>query len=303
MQIGFPDLKDEEKRTLFIIGNGFDLYHGAKSKYRHFYSWLNLNDHEDFVDEMDWFFPNLNSYPSRDLWSNFEIVLNNYSANNLYQQLREQPNNPWDKEQLHKSLAELKHIVCNMRPLMKEWAQHININNLPKKLQLSKESRYLTFNYTKILEDVYDIPQDKICHIHGSIDSDEVLVGHGLTKAPEYCNNAKTAEEEFVCGKIAEIMQQLYKQINSHIKETPFFNSLQDITNVIIIGHSMSSIDMPYFCGICDKINSDSHWYFSSYGYSDNAEMKIQALLNHTSCRCRRQLHKEHCILFKLPIN
>ena len=30
-------LQGKEKETLYIIGNGFDLYHGVKSKYKHFY--------------------------------------------------------------------------------------------------------------------------------------------------------------------------------------------------------------------------------------------------------------------------
>ena len=52
-------LQGKEKETLYIIGNGFDLYHGVKSKYKHFYCWLNLNDHEEFVNEMEMFFPRL----------------------------------------------------------------------------------------------------------------------------------------------------------------------------------------------------------------------------------------------------
>ncbi len=294
-------LQGKEKETLYIIGNGFDLYHGVKSKYKHFYCWLNLNDHEEFVNEMEMFFPRL-EISSCSLWSNFEQVLNKYIPNDIYQQLREHPDNPWNESELDKAVAGLNFIVNNMRPLMKDWAEHIDTQNVKQKLPLSKESLYLTFNYTKILEDVYTIPQNHICHIHGSIDSNEVIVGHNLTTAPDYYKKAKTPEEERVCERITEIMQQLNKRIKKNITESSFFDSLQNITNVVVIGHSMSSIDLPYFCEISERIVPNSCWYFSSYKNTYDIDMRIQSFINYTSFKCRRKLLKEYCKPFELPI-
>ena len=59
MRIEFPDLKNQEKRTLYIIGNGFDLFHGIDSKYEDFYYWLNSNRHKDFVRDFQNIFGSL----------------------------------------------------------------------------------------------------------------------------------------------------------------------------------------------------------------------------------------------------
>ena len=104
------NLHGKEKQTLYIIGNGFDLYHGAKTKYRHFCSWLNLNDHEDFVDTMEWFFTGLN-YRQCNLWSNFENVLRNYDSQELYQQLRHKTDDVWDDNALDKTVKEFRDLV------------------------------------------------------------------------------------------------------------------------------------------------------------------------------------------------
>lgn len=122
-----PKILGKEKETLYIIGNGFDLYHGAKSKYRHFCSWLNLNDHEDFVDNMEWFFQRLN-YQQCSLWSNFENVLRAYDSQELYHQLRHKTEDVWNDNALEVSVEELNNVINNIRPLMKEWASHINEN-------------------------------------------------------------------------------------------------------------------------------------------------------------------------------
>ena len=39
----FSDLKGFEKEILYIIGNGFDLYHGIPTSYKDFYCWLNCH--------------------------------------------------------------------------------------------------------------------------------------------------------------------------------------------------------------------------------------------------------------------
>ena len=48
-----PELKGQEKSTLFIIGNGFDKYHGLKTSYNDFREWLIKHNCNDFISDKD----------------------------------------------------------------------------------------------------------------------------------------------------------------------------------------------------------------------------------------------------------
>lgn len=50
--------------TLYIIGNGFDLYHGASSSYSEFKNYVKRKDYGSFLELEDFFMPH-------DLWSSF----------------------------------------------------------------------------------------------------------------------------------------------------------------------------------------------------------------------------------------
>ena len=45
-------------------------------------------------------------------------------------------------------------------------------------------------------------------------------------------------------------------------KNAAFFNSLYDIQRIIVIGHSMAEVDMPYFEEITKHINKDCIGHF-----------------------------------------
>lgn len=55
MQYLFPELEQIAQNTLFIIGNGFDLANGIKSRYQDFKQWLILNNKHQLVSLMDIF--------------------------------------------------------------------------------------------------------------------------------------------------------------------------------------------------------------------------------------------------------
>ena len=296
MLVNIPNFRGEESHTLYVIGNGFDLRHDIKSKYRHFCSWLNLNDYESFVDDMEWFFSHLD-YRQCTLWSNFENVLKTYDTQEIYDKLRHKTEDVWNEEALENSVKELRDLTHRIRPLMKKWAQNIDIKKQPLNLFLSPQSLYMTFNYTEVLEEIYHIPESKICHIHGSVNSEEVLAGHNKTRFP-YDIQAKTDEEERPRRKIVEIMNDLDKRIEQNIKEMPFFDTLQEISNVVVIGHSMSSIDRRYFTEIRNRVLPNSKWFFSTYDGSE--KMNRDSFLEESkSIYITKPISTENVRLFK----
>lgn len=72
--------------------------------------------------------------------------------------------------------------------------------------------------------------------------------------------------------------QATTKNSRQIIKEhESFFDGLSDIDTVIVIGHSLSEVDMEYFEKICSEIHSDAKWIFSCH---DSAGLKaISALV------------------------
>ncbi len=269
MRIEFPDLKGKEKNTLFIIGNGFDLYHGVQSKYRHFRSWLERHNHEDFVDKMERVFPKLTEH-SNGLWSNFEEAMKDYNPIDMYRCLHEPTKDIFEPEKWHTmACEEVEKTTMQIRPLMKEWAKTINIENVKPVLELSQECRYLTFNYTKVLEDIYGISKKNVCHIHGCIDDDELIVGFDLKVNP-LNHDAPTDEEMCVERGYLEALNKLDKAEEEQInKNRIFFDSLEDISCVIVLGHSMGSIDLAYFREIRDSVQPNCHWHFSKHTVND----------------------------------
>ena len=296
MRIEFNDLKGKEESTLFIIGNGFDLYHDVKSKYKHFCCWLNLNDHEDFVEDIEHIFPKLDGNQI-SLWSNFEEVLQSYNLDDLYSTLHTENHDHWEPETWRKTAQKMEITTRQMRPLMREWAKQIEINNVNPNLELSKKSLYLTFNYTNLLEETYQIPSDRICHIHGSVDDDEVIVGHVRWQKPEDYN-AQSDEKEIVCREFLKVLNKLNKGTDEQIgKHETFFNLLKNVTHVVVLGHSMGDIDRVYFREVLNRVQKGCHWHFGKH--STNDDLMIHKFINATQESCRNnKIELSNCWIF-----
>ncbi len=279
MKVQLPFLKGYETKTLFILGNGFDLYHGALSKYKHFFCWLNLNGYEDFATQLQHLFPCLEN-KADILWCNFEDALGNYDVNKIYGYMYQKPDYAkggieWAVE-ANKAVDRVRNICTKIRPLMKKWANNINIEHLGQKIELPEGSWYLTFNYTEILERVYGIPHEHICHIHGSIsDEEEIITGHNYIML-KTASKSKSDEEEDAKMKINKIIGKLEKDKEGQIeKNETFFLSLHDIEHVVVMGHSLADIDLYYFGKVLSSVSNDTIWHFSLHSEEDRNKIKL----------------------------
>jgi hypothetical protein len=273
MKKEFPFLKDVEENTLFIIGNGFDLYHGALTKYKHFCCWLNLNGAENFVTEMQQVFHMLDGKVD-SLWSNFEEALGYYDIDKIYSYYYKSPEDSLgvNKYEIasNKVADSVRRLRNKIRPEMKKWANQIPLNDIEQKFELSSQSWYLTFNYTKLLENIYGIPTEHICHIHGCIDdSEELITGHDQSFIqPDY--NAQSDEEERAKEKIRVILNDLSKNPKKQINENEtFFLSLPEIKHIVVIGHSLADVDLRYYGEVLSVINKNVIWHFTYYSEED----------------------------------
>ena len=149
------------------------------------------------------------------------------------------------------------------------------------------ESIYLNFNYTEFLETIYHIPSQAITYIHGCRTSKkhELILGHApdasefddwtpTRSIPNYKSNRKAyminSALDVASRTLIEYDEATTKDtstiINNH---NAFFSKLTDIKNIVVIGHSLSVVDYPYFKEIITKNNNIANWFISWHSSRD----------------------------------
>lgn len=280
--VKLSDMIKGDKNTLYFIGNGFDLFHkGVKSKFIHFYSWLNLKDeeHEQFASKMESIFPHSGAHGNW-LWTQFEEALGKFNIDQVHTTFAGKEKDGFFDEDYQQRAAEYVHEPFSKISLyLKEWAQQINIESVKPILPLGKESQYLTFNYTLLLENVYKIPQKQIWHVHNCIRDNEPLIAGHNQPFPKYFDEIENINIQKSLENLAHEITKLTKPVDNIINEhKEFFDSLEHITKVIVFGHSLSKIDCPYFKEVIHHVRDNAQWVFTVYDNSakENCEKVVR---------------------------
>ena len=267
----FPDIQ-LDNNTLFIIGNGFDLAHGIKSSYWNFREWLG-NNRSNLIGMMDIFFSN-----QRDVWSNIEQALGEYNEESILDYCR--PDEEFDYDHSLSSSARVEDspmtffqpVLEEFRDAFRDWVDSIEIRGVKKLYRLNPDSRYLSFNYTDTLETEYGITPNQVTHIHGSrLNDEEYIIGHNNNRNPSsvWDDDGLTFEQQ-AYENIIVWMNEFTKQYNRNIaNHSSFFDSLYDIKQIIVIGHSMSKVDWPCFREIIKNIGKEIPWIVYCHSIDD----------------------------------
>lgn len=276
--------------NLFIIGNGFDLAHGLQTSYGNF---------RDYLEEVDWSY--LESLESmygfcieskvesvkNYLWKEFETNLSHIDETNIIEQgeqielglesgdigVEDTLNTYWDEQ--YKFIGKLNNFVM-------DWIKQVDIDTQRRTdiINSDTDDLFITFNYTLLLEEIYNINKNSILHIHGSIDEDDIspVIGHGdKDKIIEMRTSAEKFREAFmekqcsIYNAVAKYYKRTLKDVYSFIfLNKDFFRRLKDVEIVSIIGHSLGDVDMPYFREVSNNVNKDAIW--NIYLYNDNED-------------------------------
>ena len=264
MNVILPDFKGQEKSTLYFIGNGFDLYHGMKTQYKDFREWLKKYKYIDFVNIMESLFPEINKDGDLLLWKDFESSLGFANIQNAHDTFFQGTDNGfYDEDVQNRVHNRIEPHLKKIPSVLQEWLLSIPTNNISKSLNLSKDSWYLSFNYTLLLENVYYIPSNHIFHIHNSINDDYPLItGHDYFYDEDGINTDNINIEKST-QQIAKDLNCLRKPVDNIIKQNRvFFDSLKYINHVVVFGHSLSMIDRPYFNEVLENVKDGTKWYF-----------------------------------------
>ena len=288
-------------KNLYIIGNGFDQHHGVRCGFEDFMKWVKENDAGFFFKLTQVY----NNAWEHNWWRDFENSLAqlniSYYANkkgNLYDPEYIKKGSKEEKTEFtsRKVIEEFESIKDSLRHDFQKWLSEA-YENFPKdkKIQFpNKGCIFLTFNYTKTLEDIYEIDAKRVYHIHGVIDDkDSMVVGHGLGE--EELNDMLKSQElrigevlnkklnrmtrfQFVTPahkKLATLSSlrsivSLKKDVEGCIKKNQqFFNEILDVERIYVYGFSFSSIDMPYLEKIIRRTKPETHWVISWYSQDD----------------------------------
>lgn len=289
---------------LYIIGNGFDMHHNLETSYISFGKFLKEKHNDVYYSLLDYYgFEELEPCfcCSEDyiLWSEFEhnlslldteVVLDahidslpNISSDDFRD--RDRYTFQVDMEIILETLTEKLFMG------FKEFIQSVEYPpvELNKKIRIDKNAVFLNFNYTNSLTHYYDIANEKILFIHNKADSDHqsLILGHGINPlnfaTQEETQPENLSEEEleqwrqymadkydysYELGKdmIMQYFSKTFKGTAEIIKKNNiFFKSLASINEVIVLGHSFSSVDMPYFDAIVKSVKPDAKWTATYY--------------------------------------
>jgi len=246
--------------TLYIIGNGFDLYHGLPTSYGKFYAFAK-NDlkelEEAFCLEVD----------EIDPWCDFENKLGEYDWELVYDDhndidVMDDSFRPSMAFGLEDELIELTdNLVSRIDEQFHCWIDSIDVKGADKKLNLEPNGAYLSFNYTPTLQWVYGISGKHINHIHGSVSGKEKLIyGHTviMDENPELDENGESNRTIFTDAENAAKypFHAFRKPVEQIIENNDqWFSALKGrIGRVVVIGHSLNGIDLPYFKRINDVV-------------------------------------------------
>lgn len=179
-----------------------------------------------------------------------------------------------------------------MKDRFADWIAQLAIpvrNKIERKIvHLDPAATFLNFNYTPTLEQLYNIADHQILHIHGSSKerTEGLVLGHGWSpKEKGSLNqniNLEEADTRVIEGNriVDKYFEATFKPTDQIIiKNRKFFQDLVQVKSIFVMGHSMAEVDLPYFLEILRHINArQATWKVSYHENQAKAEEQFAKL-------------------------
>lgn len=256
-------------KKLFIIGNGFDLYHGFNTSYKSFYKYIKSQNQQFFKMNCKVFLGQFK--PTDRLWSVFEEEISAFDYNQfvLEDDIYNDQTNQIELAKLSVVKANIKVWKILLDHLFREWIKTTVLNVDLSGKRFKDDSVFMNFNYTDTLQRLYQVNDNKILYIHNSIKDDNLIYGHGVKfnfeEMLEHYGLVKDGIAEFTEMQLRDIDVQftvgrsLFKDVQKIIEShREFEKTIKGVNEIIVIGHSMSEVDFPYFEWIRDCLPKQS---------------------------------------------
>lgn len=237
-------------KNIVIIGNGFDLAHGLKTKYSDFINNIKENPQKYDIERID--NPNNKMLEvllecKKDLWSDIEYVyydmLTKLNDKSYMRRTYSMSSDYTDVVELNHDFNKIKQWLCQY--LKEEEAKFMRVENYENFFDklIKKDSVILNFNYTKTVREYIknsDFNIDLI-HIHGELNNSQNPIIFGFAAGNDESKKLLTENNN---SYVLNIKKFNYLFTNNETKLKKYLEESREF-NVLILGHS---------CGISDKL-------------------------------------------------
>ncbi|WP_060985205.1 bacteriophage abortive infection AbiH family protein [Delftia acidovorans] len=277
-------------QKLYVIGNGFDLWHGIPSSLARFKQYVQATDRDVYREVEDYL-------PTQEDWSDLERALADMDVDalidNLGHFMGSYGDENWSDAGHHDFQYEVQNAVerlsTGLRLRFSEWIRKLPIPTpatAQKQLAtLDADSLFFTFNYTSTLSSLYGVPSERILFIHGCADlaDDDLVLGHAWHPQTRKSLNDRSDIEE-IDTRLIEANDIIDDYFSATFKRSAdliaqhrgFFDALTDIEQVIVLGHSLSDVDAAYFMALLEQRSvAQAAWLIACRSPADWPEKKL----------------------------
>lgn len=308
--------KEGNHKTLYIIGNGFDLHHSLDTWYTSFGLFLQKQHSDIYEVFMEYYgFGDLDEDDEESLkdpmWWEFEASLAQMDGDLLLENHAEHTPNYGSDDYRDRDLYDIQIYIqnivekatLNMRQAFEEFINNVEYPELSadQLANINTDALFLTFNYTDTLERYYGVTRENIEYIHNKAGEDnDLILGHGINPAefekqeeqPPEDPEERERWEEWMADQYDYSVERGKDEVRGYFNESfkptdkviaqkhSFFEKLNHIETVYVLGHSLAEVDMPYFRKLTEYLSGSEDWIVSYYRESEKANRKaiVQSL-------------------------
>lgn len=277
-------------KHLYLIGNGFDIFTGLKTRYLDFRWWLENNYifvfetlNDIYGSDGEWWYDFESQLGKLDIeryitdytprYKSIEDLSNSIKEKRVFEKINSLPHNVLFSSPCSSRLEGLLDILhyCFEKWVLsvqtyRNWKlTHLEINN----------SYFINFNYTDTLEILYNIPEERVLHIHGRASKHEPLIfGHNK----HLIGTLKSGHEG---EKVAEVLNRYEKNPFRYIPDN-LSDIIRNVSNIYVLGLSLSAVDIPYLEWVLENTPEDCKWQMSWHTEGDKKRISDFILDNPT---------------------
>lgn len=229
------------------------------------------------------------------LWTSFEISLGQPAEDEIdvfcdsaVDAMSELESGPIEIEDtLEAFFNEHLQFVEKLQDYLIKWVRQIRMHKAKVKKTVLLDNQtdlFLSFNYTPALERIYRIKANRICHIHGGIPPycyKPPVIGHGNKEQIVFHREQQKECEEnddeggaSIHRAFVDFYQRTFKDTSRYLDANwSFFDKIQDVEEVLVIGHSLGDVDFAYFREVLGRVGLAS-WSVYYFDPTKQVEMK-----------------------------
>ena len=270
---------------LYVLGNGFDMHYHLQTNTDTFIRYLHK---ETIYNECTDAFDVMAGYGV--LWSDFEEDISYIDLNAIEEENLIGPDYLSDHESdrdggIYNMENYLNSIYNAIFSALKNMVDAADRVNLPadKNMKFNIDDAIICFNYTSTIEKVaVQLPDKDVLYIHGNAArGSDLILGYNEGKSNyNYRKYSNPEDGDYYCETQAFLIRDFYESLkkkrqNEKLEE--YLSSLDVIDEVVVYGHSIGKVDIPYFEQIEAKLNP-SRWRVSYYTNDDSVFSNVKCL-------------------------